>query len=61
MKSRWPFLARLALGTALALAALPGLEARAPNTQYQNRHVGTPPGHTKNTHPPSGSNPRPTD
>jgi peptide/nickel transport system substrate-binding protein len=51
MKSRWPFLARLALGTALALAALPGLEARAQSALSQSGLVGTPEGITIITDP----------
>jgi len=46
MTFRWPFLARLALGTALAFAALPAIEARAQSALSQSGLVGTPEGIT---------------
>jgi len=46
MKLRWPFLARLALGTALAFAALPAVDAHAQSALSQSGLVGTPEGIT---------------
>jgi peptide/nickel transport system substrate-binding protein len=46
MRFRWPFLARLALGSTLAFAALPDIEARAQSALSQSGLVGTPEGIT---------------